>query len=139
MCNQVVVAGTLAALAEAIELADAAGLDTVQVVRVLEGGLASSAVLRAKQRNLVDHDHRPGGSLRNQVKDLDHALALAASVGAWTPQTTAARATFGTALDAGMGDLDHSAVQEVLVPAGSSHRYGSITKADGSANDSTNS
>jgi 2-hydroxy-3-oxopropionate reductase len=45
-CNQVVVAATVAALSEALVLADASGMDRSQLLELLGGGLAGSVVLR---------------------------------------------------------------------------------------------
>lgn len=114
LCNQVIVAGTLVAVAEALDLGRRAGLPGEQLVRVLRGGLAAGAVLDAKAAKILDRDYGIGGSGTNQVKDLRYATALADTLGAGLPQTRRTRALFEEVLRRGLGDLDHSAVYEVV-------------------------
>ncbi|MFF0226293.1 NAD(P)-dependent oxidoreductase [Streptomyces sp. NPDC004629] len=114
LCNQVIVAGTLVAVAEALDLGRRAGLSGAQLVRVLRGGLAAGAVLDAKAAKILDRDYRLGGSGTNQVKDLRYATALADTLGAGLPQTRHTRALFEEVVRRGLGDLDHSAVYEVV-------------------------
>lgn len=58
-CNQLVVAGTLVALSEAVVLGEHGGLDPAALLEVLAGGLASSEVLAQKRRHLADSDFTP--------------------------------------------------------------------------------
>ena len=81
LCNQIVVAGTLASLGEALALARRSGLDTEAVITLLVGGLAGSVVLNQKQENLRNRSYPLGGSTDNQVKDLLYATDAAESVG----------------------------------------------------------
>ncbi|MEU4895086.1 NAD(P)-dependent oxidoreductase [Streptomyces sp. NPDC044780] len=114
LCNQVIVAGTLVAVAEALDLGRRAGLSGEQLVRVLQGGLAATAVLDAKAEKILHRDYRLGGSGTNQVKDLRYATALADTLGAGLPQTRRTRALFEEVLRRGLGDADHAAVYEVV-------------------------
>ncbi|MEU1299167.1 NAD(P)-dependent oxidoreductase [Streptomyces shenzhenensis] len=114
LCNQVIVAGTLVAVAEALDLGRRAGLSGGQLVRVLQGGLAAGAVLDAKAAKILRRDYRLGGSAANQVKDLRYATALADTLGAGLPQTRRTRALFEEVLRRGLGDADHAAVYEVV-------------------------
>lgn len=114
LCNQVVVAGTLTSLAEAFALAERTGLDLEALRRVLENGLASSAVLTAKGDRLVTGDFTPSGSAVNQLKDLRYVAALASAVGAVMPVSSAITPLFSALVDAGKGHLDHSVVLETL-------------------------
>ncbi|MEU6606558.1 NAD(P)-dependent oxidoreductase [Streptomyces shenzhenensis] len=114
LCNQVIVAGTLVAVAEALDLGRRAGLSGEQLVRVLQGGLAAGAVLDAKAAKILHRDYRLGGSAANQVKDLRYATALADTLGAGLPQTRRTRALFEEVLRRGLGDADHAAVYEVV-------------------------
>ncbi|MFJ7240840.1 NAD(P)-dependent oxidoreductase [Streptomyces olivaceus] len=114
LCNQVIVAGTLVAVAEALDLARRAGLSGERLVRVLRGGLAAGAVLDAKAVKILERDFRPGGSAANQLKDLRYATALADTLGARLPQTRRTRALFEEVLRRGLGDADHAAVYEIL-------------------------
>jgi 2-hydroxy-3-oxopropionate reductase len=114
LCNQVVVAGTLAALAEAMVLAEAGGVDPAALVRLFQGGLADSAVLRAKASRMLERDYAGGGSTRNQVKDLRYVVDEARALGAPSPMAAAALELFEAGVSAGFADADHSVVREVL-------------------------
>lgn len=113
LCNQIVVAGTLTALAEAFSLAEHTGLDPEQLCRVLTGGLASSAVLDLKGRKLLDHEYSLGGSASNQLKDLRYAAEAAQRHDAPAPLTELLTTLFQTVDDRGLGDDDHSVVFEL--------------------------
>jgi len=115
LCNQVVVAGTLASLGEAFGLARAGGIDPQQLTRVLSGGLAASEVLTQKQDKLLSRDYALGGSADNQVKDLLYATAAMEQVempGRLTPVLLQA---YQDLVERGRGQQDHAAVQELFL------------------------
>ncbi len=112
LANQMVVAGTLTALTEALALAEAEGLQLDDLVSVLEGGLAASAVLSLKRDKVLTGDYALGGSAVNQLKDLDYAAGLADAAGAHAPLTELLRSIFASVVDEGRGDEDHSVVLE---------------------------
>ncbi|MCH6470164.1 NAD(P)-dependent oxidoreductase [Sinomonas terrae] len=114
LCNQIVVAGTLVALAESLDLARRAGLSQEKLVEVLRGGLAGSAVLELKAGKLLRRDYEPGGSAVNQLKDLRYALSLGNRLGAELPVTRETASLFETAVALGLGHKDHSVVQELF-------------------------
>jgi 2-hydroxy-3-oxopropionate reductase len=113
-CNQIVVAATLTALAEALLLAEGGGLDPRRVFEVLAGGLAGSRVLELKGEKLLGRDFRPGGAARFQHKDLGFALAAARSEGVTVPLTALVDQLYAAACSGGFGDDDHSVVLRVL-------------------------
>lgn len=115
LCNQVVVGATLTALAEALGLARAAGLDAETVVEVLEGGLADSEVLRQKRSKLIAREYSLGGNAVNQLKDLRYASAAAAAAEVPVRLTPVLQELFEEVCARGDGDLDHSAVQELFL------------------------
>lgn len=114
LCNQVVVAGTLVALAESLDLARRAGLSQAQLVEVLRGGLAASAVLDLKAQKLLERDYALGGSAVNQLKDLRYAVGFGNRLGAELPVTRETTSLFEAAVRTGLGEKDHSVVQELL-------------------------
>lgn len=114
LANQVVVAATVAAIAEALDLAQRAGVDGAQLFRVLRGGLAASAVLDSKADRMLTGDHSLGGSIVNQVKDLNYAAELADATGAPLRQARATAELFVEAVDRGLGREDHTAVYAVV-------------------------
>lgn len=112
LANQVVVAGTLSAIGEAIALAERAEVDPRLLVQVLEGGLASSAVLSLKKEKLLDGDYSLGGSAANQLKDLVYASDAAERLAAHAPLTRMLREIFDEIVRSGEGEQDHSVVLE---------------------------
>ena len=111
-CNQVVVAATVTALAEAAVLAERAGLDVGRMLDLLAGGYAGSRVLEVKKHRFVAHDHSPSGPARYMVKDLRGALDEAGRTGTATVLTDVLLDVFTGVTDAGLGDLDTSVVQD---------------------------
>ncbi|MCJ1686955.1 NAD(P)-dependent oxidoreductase [Rathayibacter sp. VKM Ac-2927] len=114
LCNQIVVAGTVAVVSEALLLARSAGLDPATVVELLQGGLARTAVLEQKSRKWLDEDFAAGGSARNQLKDLRFVAESAAAEGVALPTTAAVTALFERMIAEGDGDLDHTGVHRTL-------------------------
>ncbi|MHA6627930.1 NAD(P)-dependent oxidoreductase [Pseudonocardia sichuanensis] len=107
-CNQVVVAGTVAALSEALCLAQRYGLPRADLLSALAGGLAGSEVLDQKRDRWLREDFTGGGSARNQLKDLGFAREAADVAGAPSELTALLSDQFGRMVAAGDGDLDHS-------------------------------
>ena len=109
-CNQIVVAATLTALAEAVTLGRKAGLDTKVLLDILAGGLAGSQVLNVKREKIESGDFTPGGSATFQLKDLRFALEAGAATGAALPMTSEVAALYSALVNAGDGGLDHSSI-----------------------------
>lgn len=117
LCNQVVVAGTLAATAEALAMAESGGLDPRAAATILQGGLASSAVLDLKGAHFLDREYTPGGSASNQLKDLRYGLDTFVNHGDVSPVTALLTQLFLEVERRGWGDQDHSVVRELYAPA----------------------
>lgn len=114
-CNQIVVAATVTALAEAMALASTAGLDPKKVQTVLAGGLANSEVLRQKGQRWIDQDFEGGGSAKNQLKDLNFIAEIATARGINLPLATSIRNAFQLMIEAGYGDLDHTGIYRTIL------------------------
>ncbi|MEU2201795.1 NAD(P)-dependent oxidoreductase [Isoptericola sp. NPDC019482] len=114
-CNQIVVGGTLNALAEAVAIAQAGGLDLATVLEVLGAGLAGSQVLTDKSRRYLSRDYADGAACRTQLKDLEFGLAAGQRLGVDTALTEVARDRYQRMVDRGDAELDHSAVIRVVV------------------------
>ncbi|GAA1489648.1 NAD(P)-dependent oxidoreductase [Brachybacterium sacelli] len=115
LCNQIVVGGTLAALAEAFSLARRSGLDVEQLVTLLEGGLARSEVLAQKKEKFVGREYSLGGSAANQVKDLTYATAAAEGAALPARLLPALLELYLETVDRGDGGKDHAVVQELYL------------------------
>jgi 2-hydroxy-3-oxopropionate reductase len=113
-CNQLVVAGTLAALAEAVVLGERGGLVPEALLDVLGGGLAASEVLAQKRSHLIGGDFRGSGPAGYLVKDLGFVLDSAAESGADLPVTAAVARLYDAVVADGLGHLDNSVVLDVL-------------------------
>lgn len=112
--NQLIVAATTVALAEALVMAERAGLDLAALVPILGGGYAGSRLLEVKGRKFVDRDHSPASPAKFMIKDLGFALDEARATGTPAAVSEAAAAVFRRMIEAGMGDLDSSGVQAYL-------------------------
>ena len=71
MANQIVVAGNLAAVAEAIHYAQKVGLDPQQMIETIQGGAASSWQLINNGPKMIREDFAPGFYIHHFIKDLD--------------------------------------------------------------------
>jgi 2-hydroxy-3-oxopropionate reductase len=107
-CNQIVVAGTIAAISEALVLGASAGVEPGVIVDVLRGGFADSRVLEVRGENYSTRRFEPGFRAALHLKDLGIALETAHRAGVPLPATAAVTQLFA-AMDArGYGDRDHS-------------------------------
>ncbi|MGA2619033.1 MAG: NAD(P)-dependent oxidoreductase [Thermoguttaceae bacterium] len=110
LANQVIVAVTIGAVAEALLLAERGGADPAAVQDALRGGFADSRILKEHGRRMLDRNFAPGGTVHNQIKDLDAASDAAADAGLQLPLLSAIRELFSGLRSNGGGDLDHSAL-----------------------------
>jgi len=113
-CNQIVVAGTLAVLSEAIVLGVRGGLDPQALLEVLGGGLAASQLLENKWQNFVTHDFTATGPAAFQHKDLGFALQAGRAEGVALPVTAVVDQIFGAMKWRGLGHEDHSGVIQII-------------------------
>ncbi len=110
LANQLIVASTICAVAEALTLAEAGGADPARVREALLGGFADSTVFRQHGLRMVEGNFTPGGPAKYQVKDTSTALRFARSHGLKLPVGEEVDRLFQAMVDHGNGDLDHSGV-----------------------------
>ena len=84
-CNQLVVAATIEAVAEALVLAERAGVDAAKVREALLGGFAGSKILEVHGQRMLDRTFDPGFRARLHRKDARIVLDTAKEVGAPVP------------------------------------------------------
>jgi len=113
-CNQVVIAVTIEAVAEALVLAAKAGVDPAKVRAALLGGYAYSRVLEGHGERFLARDFTPGFRTRLQYKDLNVALETGRVYGAPLPATALVQQLYGALMARGQADIDHSALVTVL-------------------------
>jgi 2-hydroxy-3-oxopropionate reductase len=112
--NQLIVAGTIGLVAEALTLLRAQGVDLAPAVEVLSGGLAGSTVLDRKGPAMLNHDFTPSFRVDLHHKDLGITLGSARDAGVPLPLGSVVAQLMAAARAQGHGDLDHSALVLVL-------------------------
>ncbi|HUO37434.1 MAG TPA: 2-hydroxy-3-oxopropionate reductase [Mycobacterium sp.] len=108
--NQLIVAGNIELLAEALTFVAAYGVDMQAAVEVLGGGLAGSAVLDQKAPKMLARAFEPGFRIQLHHKDLGIVTAAARQAGVITPLGAVVAQLMGSAVANGEGALDHSAL-----------------------------
>jgi len=108
--NQLIVAGNIELLAEALTFVQAYGVDVSAAVKVLGGGLAGSAVLDQKAPKMLQRNFDPGGRIQLHHKDLGIVTAAARQAGVITPLGAVVAQLMASAVANSQGALYHSAL-----------------------------
>jgi 2-hydroxy-3-oxopropionate reductase len=114
VANQIVVALTIEAIAEALLFAAKAGADPSKVRAALLGGFAQSRILEFHGERMIKRTFNPGFRIRLHQKDLNLALEGAREMGLSLPNTAMAQELFNAVAAEGGADLDHSAMALAL-------------------------
>lgn len=118
LANQLIVAITLGGVAEALAFVQRAGADPKAVRDALAGGFADSRILQEHGERMLQGNFAPGGTITNQVKDLEAASAVARTLGLEAPLLHLMRRQFAQLIAQGDGDLDHSAIFKLASEGG---------------------
>jgi 2-hydroxy-3-oxopropionate reductase len=114
-CNQLVVAATIEAVAEALVLASRSDVDAAKVREALMGGFAGSKILEVHGQRMLDRAFEPGFRARLHRKDARIVLDAARASGSPVPAFEVVAAQLDRLVDdAGRGELDHSALFTLL-------------------------
>ncbi|MFM7651932.1 MAG: NAD(P)-dependent oxidoreductase [Vulcanococcus sp.] len=108
--NQVLVAGSYAAVAEAMALGQRLGLPMAELVQALQGGAAGSWALTNRSANMLAEHYPLGFKLSLHRKDLAIALAEAADAGLELPVSAQVAALEDSLIGRGHGEEDVSAL-----------------------------
>lgn len=108
LANQLIVAQTIDAVAQALRLAELAGVDPAKVRQALSGGFAESRILQLHGDRMVRRDFAPGGRAALQLKDVRLICQLAELIGFHSPTLDNCRSQWEAMIQQGLGDLDHS-------------------------------
>lgn len=109
LANQLIVAQTIDAVAQALRLAELSGVDPALVRKALLGGFAESRILDLHGDRMVRRAFEPGGRATLQLKDVRLMCQLADSVGLDSPTMRNSLAQWEKFVhEKGLGDLDHS-------------------------------
>ena len=112
LANQIIVAANIQAVAEALTLAQKAGVDPDLVFQAIKGGLAGSTVMNAKAPMMIEGNDKPGFKVDLHIKDLNNALDCAHTVGAPVPMTAEVQEILQWLHSNGKGQADHSAIAQ---------------------------
>ncbi|HIY11539.1 MAG TPA: 2-hydroxy-3-oxopropionate reductase [Candidatus Anaerofilum excrementigallinarum] len=112
LANQIIVACNIQALAEALTLAQKAGVDPQLVFEAIRGGLAGSTVMNAKAPMMIAGNDKPGFKIDLHIKDLNNALDCAHTVGCPLPMTAEVQEILQWMHNRNGGQKDHSAIAQ---------------------------
>ncbi len=108
--NQLIVAGNIQALAEAVVFLEAYGVDMPAALEVLGGGLAGSKVLEQKKENMLNRSFEPGFRIDLHHKDMGIFTSASREAGVVVPLGALVAQLMSAARASGDGQLDHSAL-----------------------------
>jgi 2-hydroxy-3-oxopropionate reductase len=108
--NQLIVAGTIELVAEALVFLEAHGVDTEAAVKVLAGGLAGNRILDRKAAGMIARSFAPGFRVDLHHKDLGIVTSAAREAGVAIPLGAVVAQLMGALRAGGHGSLDHSAL-----------------------------
>jgi 2-hydroxy-3-oxopropionate reductase len=114
VANQIIVALTIEAVAEALLFAAKAGADPGKVRQALMGGFAASRILEVHGERMVKRAFTPGFRIELHQKDLNLALTTARTLGISLPSTATAQELFNSCAAHGGKAWDHSAMVRAL-------------------------
>lgn len=113
-CNQIVVAVTIEAVAEAMLLAEKSGVDGAKVRAALLGGFAGSKILEVHGNRMLNDDYKPGFKTALHRKDMGIVLDTAQRLGLMLPGAILVTGHLDAVLAAGEGEQDSSAIFKAL-------------------------
>jgi 2-hydroxy-3-oxopropionate reductase len=112
--NQLIVAGTIELVAEAIVFLEAYGVDTEAAVKVLAGGLAGNAIFDRKAASMLRRDFAPGFRIELHDKDMGIVTSAAREAGVVIPLGAVVAQLVASLKAQGDGGLDHSALLKLV-------------------------
>jgi 3-hydroxyisobutyrate dehydrogenase len=113
MLNQLIVGCGHAVMAEAVVLAEAAGIDAARLPECIAGGLGDSALLQKLYPRMQRREFAPQGYVRQLLKDLDMVHEYAAALKAPTPMMSEALSLYRILVHLGHAELDTGAILKV--------------------------
>lgn len=114
LVNNLLLGTFMASIAEAVALAEAAGIPKETVLEILPVGAGNSGVLSAKRQKLLDEDFSPHFNAALIHKDLSGVLDLAEHTGKSAAGAETARQLFARVLEQGGGAEDFSVIYRIL-------------------------
>ena len=112
--NQLIVAGVIELVSEAIVLLEAHQVDMGPAVEVLAGGLAGNQILERKAAGMLARRFDPGFRIDLHHKDMQIIQAAARDAGVAVPVTALVAQMLVSLRSLGRGGLDHSAILTLI-------------------------
>jgi 2-hydroxy-3-oxopropionate reductase len=112
--NQLIVAGNIELVAEAIVFLEAYGVDMTAALEVLGGGLAGSTVMARKGASMLAGEFNPGFRLQLHNKDLGIVQSAAREAGVVIPLGAVVSELVAAMVARGDGGLDHSGLLKLV-------------------------
>jgi 2-hydroxy-3-oxopropionate reductase len=114
LCNQAIVTATVAAIAEAVSLAQRSGIDAAKLPEALAGGWADSVLLRTFVPRMTQDGQAPIGALKTFQKDVDTIAAAAQQTGTPMPVSGTVQQLLRLGAAMGLAQADLSGFIDVL-------------------------
>lgn len=112
--NQIMVAAQMVAEAELMLFAQKSGVDVAKVIEAIKSGAAQCWTLDVKPQRLLAGNRTPGFKSSLQAKDLNIVMETARDYEAVLPGTALNTQLFNAMVTTGSGDLDNSAVIQII-------------------------
>ena len=112
--NQIIIAGTYAAVAEGLMMGLAAGIDIEAAHRAVSGGAAGSWTLTNRGGNMINNEYPLGFRTRLHRKDLGIALETARDLGVPIPVAAYVEQLETSLVKRGYGDEDVSNIARIV-------------------------
>jgi 3-hydroxyisobutyrate dehydrogenase-like beta-hydroxyacid dehydrogenase len=115
LCNQIIVGSLVAVIAEAVRLAEAAGVDARMLPEALKGGFADSAPLQVFGARMAARTFEPSiGAVSIMLKDLENAAVVAREKTVPLPMARTAAELYRLLTAQGKGEKELSTIIELL-------------------------
>jgi 2-hydroxy-3-oxopropionate reductase len=114
LVNQLFCALAFQAVAEAVKLAEAGGVDPAKIPAALAGGRADSRIMQEFMAKFATRDYTPTGRLDNMLKDLDSVQAFALKTKTPLPLTSAVTEIHRILIAMGLGAADSAEAMRLL-------------------------
>ena len=113
-CNQIVVAVTIEAVAEALTFARKNGVDPARVRDALMGGFAGSRILEVHGKRMLDNEYKPGFKTKLHQKDINIVMQTAKELGLALPGAALVMQHLNALMGTGGAELDSAAVMKIV-------------------------
>ena len=114
LCNQMVLAGTIAVVGEAFALARKSGVDPSKVREALLGGFAQSRVLEVHGERMLKSNYKPGFRTELFAKDLRNVAAALGENNSPAPVTMVAQQLVNALVAQGRGQNDYAELGKII-------------------------